>query len=383
MISVEGLKYIKEFSEFQADQIPGGVIYVASEGDTITWRKASKAFDLDLFQIGDKVPEKSIAKKAMNEKKTLVQDIPRSFYGVRLRTIANPLVNEQGEVVGAFSVLFPRLHPIAKAFNDFAPILAEMFSEGAVIYLTDMQKIIYKHASREFDIPSVKLGYMLDGKDIAYKVLQSKTPAAEEIDSAVYGKPVMITSHPIFDEENPKEIVATFNIIVPKVLATSLKKISMNLEQSLSGIAAVIQEIAASATEIHENELKLNTDIIRIISLSEEINEVTSFIKGIADETRMLSLNAAIEAARAGEVGKGFGVVSQEIRKLSDASSGTVPKIKALTDNIKHDVEQTSAKSQVALTASEEQAAATQEMTATIEEITSMAEELAKIAAKL
>ena len=55
-----------------------------------------------------------------------------------------------------------------------------------------------------------------------------------------------------------------------------------------------------------------------------QINEVMDLIKEIADETRLLGLNAAIEAARAGEAGVGFGVVAQEIRNLSNDSTNLV-----------------------------------------------------------
>ncbi len=60
---------------------------------------------------------------------------------------------------------------------------------------------------------------------------------------------------------------------------------------------------------------------------SEEIKNMTAVIKSVADETRLLSFNAAIEAARAGEAGRGFVVVAEEIRKLSDMSNEQAVKI--------------------------------------------------------
>lgn len=134
---------------------------------------------------------------------------------------------------------------------------------------------------------------------------------------------------------------------------------------------------------MHSFTFQLNSRIKEIFGLSEEINTVSSFIKEIADATKMLGLNAAIEAARAGEAGRGFGVVAEEIRKLSDQSKSTVPKIKRLTDDIKAKVEEASSKSQESMFSTQEQAAATEEITASIEEITSMSGELNKIALKV
>lgn len=61
------------------------------------------------------------------------------------------------------------------------------------------------------------------------------------------------------------------------------------------------------------------------------INSIVETINSIARQTKLLSLNAAIESARVGEAGKGFGVVAQEIKKLSEGSSES---IKSITETI-------------------------------------------------
>ena len=69
-------------------------------------------------------------------------------------------------------------------------------------------------------------------------------------------------------------------------------------------------------------------------SLVKEIRKSTNDLKSIQSRQKILALNANIEAARAGEHGKGFGVVADEVGRLSDSSSAVNEKISSVVKRI-------------------------------------------------
>ncbi|MDU2065733.1 MAG: PocR ligand-binding domain-containing protein [Sporomusaceae bacterium] len=159
-----------------------------------------------------------------------------------------------------------------------------------------------------------------------------------------------------------------------------LQQMASSINTSILQISAMTQELAASASDVRQNQTSLNAEINQVDTVSRQINEVMGFIKDIADETRLLGLNAAIEAARAGEAGLGFGVVAREIQKLSDNSKQTIGRIREFTDIIQGSVQKTVIMGNDTLKTVEEQTVAIEKVTENMNEVTTMAGDIYTLA---
>ena len=109
-------------------------------------------------------------------------------------------------------------------------------------------------------------------------------------------------------------------------LTESLSKISKEIE-----IIKLEQNKSVDQIQKSHDSLELVQKNIQEIDQSAKgISEIMTSINEIADQTQLLSLNASIEAARVGELGKGFGVVAGEIRKLAENSTSSAENVKKL-----------------------------------------------------
>ena len=130
--------------------------------------------------------------------------------------------------------------------------------------------------------------------------------------------------------------------------ANSILTLSETAGQSVAGTVDLVRNgvshLVASdraITALNEAGRKISANADSLESSAKEVEAAVSAIREISEQTNLLALNAAIEAARAGEQGRGFAVVADEVRKLSEQARQDTMSIDAVLKRVGDDVSST------------------------------------------
>ena len=130
-------------------------------------------------------------------------------------------------------------------------------------------------------------------------------------------------------------------------MATSIDGVSKNSAESAevakrsveiaSKGAGLVRQTIEGMDSIRDQIQETSKRIKRLGESSQEIGSIVELINDIAEQTNILSLNAAIQAASAGEAGRGFAVVADEVQRLAERSANATKRIETLVQTIQSD----------------------------------------------
>lgn len=109
-------------------------------------------------------------------------------------------------------------------------------------------------------------------------------------------------------------------------------------EKGQQGLEAVEQSIHGMKL-VRDKVQMIAQTILGLSQQTQQVGEITTAVNTLAQQLKMLALNASIEAAKAGEAGKGFAVVASEVKNLAEQSEQSTVQVQKILENIRHAAE--------------------------------------------
>ena len=266
---------------------------------------------------------------------------------------------------------------ILNSYVQIMPTISDLYNGDVGFSITDREKYIFAQIAPRLGF-RVNVGEPIRQGSAVRRAMEEGHRVKIRADKAVFGVPYLATAVPIRDDCG--RIIGAFCFIETTERQEKLKEMAASLTKSMVDMAGTSEEISAQAEQIAALTRELSQATQESQGRVRESDQVLGFIRNISGQTNLLGLNAAIEAARVGEMGRGFGVVAEEIRKLATSSGESVKKIETIIRDIKTDSSHTSEQLQQIDEAINQIAGAMTLLASSVEQAGALAAQLDKVA---
>ena len=191
--------------------------------------------------------------------------------------------------------------------------------------------------------------YLLSHENLLRKILDLVPAIQRQLESVINhteASAIEIGDKVRYIYDKAQEHLAESNEISNQFSGKVVRGLDGEERLSLSAVLNGALQLLKDMTDMLEESGRLNVEYSKsaaqILENTASINKITEDIQYISDQTNLLALNAAIEAARAGEHGRGFSVVAEEVRKLSDRTNQASNDITQIVGRVNDSVQEIS-----------------------------------------
>jgi len=128
--------------------------------------------------------------------------------------------------------------------------------------------------------------------------------------------------------------------------SNAVKEAAVETSQRTRDGRTLTKDAAERITQVRSNSQVAGQSVLHLAEQMQRIGEITATVNEIAEQTKLLALNASIEAARAGENGRGFAVVATQVRELANESKQSAARIEALIGDTQRSMQDVAGKIQ-------------------------------------